>query len=188
MPDVNQQVHTVLEGLIADGLELGAQVAAYLDGELVVDTWAGLADKESGRAVDGDSLFTVFSTTKGPTATCIHVLAERGLLKYDAPIARYWPEFAAHGKEEATVRDALTHRAGVPQLPADITPAMMCDWEGMCRLIAESEPLWEPGTKTGYHAYTFGWILGEMLRRIDGRPIAEFLQQEICRPLAIASL
>src|SRR5712691_8044260 len=98
MPDVNQQVQEVLEGLIADGLELGAQVAAYLDGKLVVDTWAGLADKESGRPVDGDSLFTVFSTTKGPAATCMHMLAERGRLEYDAPIAQYWPEFAAHGK------------------------------------------------------------------------------------------
>src|SRR5438270_60750 len=145
MADVNGRIQQVLNDLIADELELGVQVAAYLDGELVVDTWAGRADEASGRQVDGDTLFTVFSTTKGITATCIHMLAERGKLDYDAPIAKYWPEFAAHGKEKATVRDGLTHRVGIPQMPDGATPELISDWDAITSAIAELEPVWEPG-------------------------------------------
>lgn len=186
--DASAAVAALLDELVASGEELGLQVAAYLDGELVIDAAAGIADRESGRAVDGDTLFTVFSTTKGVTATCIHLLAERGLLRYEDRIARFWPQFAAAGKAQATVRDALTHQVGVPQLPADVTPEHFCDWDGICRAIAAQPPLWEPGSRTGYHAFTFGWILGEVLRRVDGRPIARFVEDEICRPLGIDDL
>src|SRR5262245_6617535 len=181
--DANQAVHTLLEELVADGTELGLQAVAYRNGELVIDAFAGTADRDSGRPVDGDTLFTSFSTTKGITATCIHLLAERGQLDYDDPITRYWPEFGQNGKERATLRDALTHRVGIPQMPAGLAPENLGDWEGMCTALAALPPLWEPGTATGYHAYTFGWILGEVLRRIDGRPIATFVQEEICAPL-----
>jgi CubicO group peptidase (beta-lactamase class C family) len=181
-------VQALLDELVSDGQELGLQAVAYLNGELVIDAAAGVADRATGRPVDGDTLFTVFSTTKGITATCIHLLAERGKLDYDDPIARYWPEFAAHGKDRVTVRDALTHRAGVPQMPADVTPAALGDWDRMCAAIAAQPPLWEPSTQTGYHAYTFGWILGEVLRRIDGRPIAAFVQDEICAPLGVRDI
>ena len=184
----NAAVQAVLEEMVASGHETGLQVAAYLNGRLVIDAVAGLADPTTGRPVDGDTLFTVFSTTKGVTATCVHILAERGQLNYDAPIARYWPEFAAHGKERATVRDALTHRAGVPQMPDGLEPADLCDWDAICARIAELPPLWEPGTQTGYHAYTFGWILGEVLQRIDGRPIAAFVREEICALLGIEDI
>ncbi|MCC7352155.1 MAG: beta-lactamase family protein [Anaerolineae bacterium] len=195
MADVNARVQTVMEDLIARGVERGLQVAAYLNGELVVDAWAGLADAATGRPVDGDTLFTVFSTTKGITATVIHLLADRGLLDYDTPIAEYWPEFGAHGKERITVRQALTHTAGIPQMPDNVLNGdvsdweWMCqDWDWMCRAIADLTPLWEPGTATGYHGATFGWILGEVARRVDGRPIAQIVQDEICRPLGITSL
>jgi CubicO group peptidase (beta-lactamase class C family) len=174
--------------MVESGEETGLQVAAYLDGRLVIDAWAGTADPATGRKVDGETLFTVFSTTKGITATCIHVLAERGQLDYDAPVARYWPEFAARGKECVTVRDALTHRAGVPQMPDGSTTEDICDWDAITAQIAELSPLWEPGTQTGYHAATFGWILGEVVRRIDGRPIAAFVQEEICASLGIRDL
>jgi CubicO group peptidase (beta-lactamase class C family) len=130
----------------------------------------------------------VFSTTKGITATCIHLLAERGQVEYDAPVARYWPAFGGSGKEAVTLRDALTHRAGVPQMPDGLTPGDLGDWDRICAGIAAEAPLWEPGTQTGYHAYTFGWILGEVLRRVDGRPIARFVQEEICAPLGIRDL
>ena len=185
MADINDRVREALDELIASGVEVGLQVAAWHHGELVVDTWAGLADVASGRPVDGDTLFTSFSCTKGVTATAIHMLVERGVIAYDEPIAAHWPEFAQRGKQYATIRHALTHRAGVPHMPDGVTPQSMSDWDYMCDAIAALEPLWEPGTRTGYHAYTFGWILGEIIRRADGRPINQFVQDEICAPLGL---
>ncbi|MEZ4869366.1 MAG: serine hydrolase domain-containing protein [Caldilineaceae bacterium] len=183
---LNQHVQQLLTDLTAAGVEVGLQVAAYLDGELIVDTWAGVADETTGRAVTGETLFTSWSTTKGFVATCIHLLAERGQLDYDAPIATYWPEFAAHGKGQITVRHALTHTAGIPHMPKNVTVEMMTDWPAMCTAIAGHAPLWSPGAKVGYHAWTFGWILGEIVRRVDGRPLAQFAQAELCQPLAIS--
>ncbi len=185
MADINGRVTAALEELIASGAESGLQVAAWHRGEQVVDAWAGLADAETGRPVDGDTLFTSFSCTKGVTATAIHLLVERGALAYDEPVAAHWPEFAQRGKQGVTIRHALTHRAGVPQMPEGVTPALMADWEYMCGAIAALEPLWEPGARTGYHAYTFGWILGEVARRADGRSINRFTQEEICGPLGL---
>ncbi len=185
MADINERVGSALEELIASGVESGLQVAAYHHGELVVDVWAGLADVASARPVDGGTLFTSFSCTKGVTATAIHILVERGVLSYDEPIANHWPEFAQRGKQYATIRHALTHRVGVPHMPDGVTPESMSDWDGMCEAIAALEPLWEPGARTGYHAYTFGWILGEVIRRADGRPINQFVQEEICGPLGL---
>ena len=185
MADVNGRVTAALEELIASGVESGLQVAAWHRGRQVVDAWAGLADVETGRPVDGDTLFTSFSCTKGVTATAIHMLVERGVLAYDEPVAAHWPEFARRGKQGITIRHVLTHRAGVPQMPEGTTPALMADWEHMCGAIAALEPLWEPGTRTGYHAYTFGWILGEVIRRADGRSINRFTQEEICAPLGL---
>lgn len=188
MADVQRHAQALLEALIAQGLEDGLQVAAYLHGQVVVDAWAGLADAATGRLVDGETLFTVFSSTKGITATAIHLLAERGQLDYDAPVARYWPEFAANGKARITVRQVLTHTAGIPQSPATATPAELCDWEAMCRAVAAHAPLWEPGTRTGYLARSFGWILGEVASRVDGRPLAQFVRDELCQPLGITDL
>lgn len=184
---MNDEVHQLLQELVDTGQEIGLQVAAFVDGELVVDTWAGVADPDTGRLVDGDTLFTSFSTTKGFVATCVHILAERGVIDYDAPIAQYWPAFAAHGKGAATVRHALIHAAGVPQLPPQTTPELICDWDGMCAAIADLAPLWEPGTQVGYHAWTFGWIVGEIVRRADGRTLAQLARDELCRPLGIDS-
>ena len=184
----NEAVRSLLEDLVASGEELGLQVAAYHKGRLVIDAWAGIADAHTGRKVDGETLFTVFSTTKGILYTAIHLLAERGQLDYDDPVARYWPAFAARGKKQVTIRQVLTHTAGVPQMPEGVTPEDLCDWDRMCAAIADLPPLWEPGTMTGYHAFTIGWILGEVLHRIDGRPVAQFVSDEICRPLGLRSL
>lgn len=183
--DLNAGVTRLLQSLVASRQEVGLQVAAYHRGKLVVDAWAGLADEKAGRKVDGDTLFTSWSTTKGWVATCVHMLVDRGKLRYDDPIAKHWPEFAANGKEKASVRHALAHMTGVPQMPADASVELMCDWERMCRAIAGHVPLWTPGTKTGYHAWTYGWILGEIIRRVDGRPISQFARDEICKPLGI---
>lgn len=185
MTDAQDAVEAVLDDLIRTDVERGVQVAAYLDGELIVDAWAGVADPATGRAVDGETLFTVFSATKGVTATVIHLLAERGTLDYDTPVATYWPGFAANGKAGVTVRHVLTHTAGIPQTPTDVA---IGDWEGLCRATAALAPLWEPGTRTGYHNLNFGTILGEVARRVDGRPIARIVREDLCRPLGITSL
>ena len=180
--ELNQHIHDLIHDLTTSGIEVGLQVAAYLDGECIVDTSAGIADEATGRPVTGDTLFTSWSTTKGFAATCVHLLAERGLVAYDTPIATYWPEFAANGKASVTVRHALTHTAGIPQMPKDVTVEMMTDWPAMCAAIAGHAPLWQPGTMVGYHAWTFGWLLGEIVRRVDGRPLAQFAQEELCQP------
>lgn len=179
------RVQQILDEFVSGGSEVGLQAAAYLDGQLVVDAWAGVADESIGNPVDGDTLFTSWSTTKGFVATCVHILADRGLLDYDDPLGTYWPEFASNGKETATVRHALTHMVGVPQMPADVTPELMTDWDAMCAAISALPALWQPGEKTGYHAWTFGWINGEIVRRVDGRSIAQFAREELCRPLGI---
>ncbi len=117
-----------------------------------------------------------------------HVLAERGLFGYDTPIVELWPEFGAHGKEAATVRHALTHTVGVPGIPADTTPEDLCDWDKMCAVIADAEPWWEPGTKTAYHAYTFGYIVGEIVRRATGKAISQVLREDVAGPLGVADV
>jgi CubicO group peptidase (beta-lactamase class C family) len=188
MNEVHSRVQHLLDRRVACGAERGAQVAAYYQGELVVDAWAGVADPASGRMVDGETLFCIFSMSKGVTATAIHQLVERGKIGYDTPIAAAWPEFGANGKERITMRHVLAHTAGVPQMPEQTTPELMCDWEYQCRALAEAQPLWEPGTATGYHALTMGWILGEALRRVDGRSIAAYVRDEICAPLGIDTL
>ena len=152
--DARARVLDVLEAAVDSGHEIGIQVCAYLDGRQVIDAWSGLADPKAGRKVDGETLFNVFSVTKAVTATALHIQAERGLVDYDAPISAYWPEFAAHGKAAATVRHALTHRIGVPQMPQNVTPQMMCDWDAMARAIADLPPLFPVGEKTAYQSMT----------------------------------
>jgi len=181
----NDRVRAVLETLVQDTPEIGLQVAAYLDGELVIDAWAGMADAAAGKPVDGDTLFMLSSTTKGVTSTCLHLCVEKHKLSYDMPIVDVWPEFGAHGKERATLRHALAHQTGVPQTPVGYTPDWLPDWDRMCRGIADLEPMFPIGERTAYHSLNFGHINGEILRRVDGRPIAQFLQEEICEPLGI---
>jgi CubicO group peptidase (beta-lactamase class C family) len=186
MTDANDKVRAVLERLVESG-EVGLQVAVYKDGKLVIDTWAGMADRDSGRAVDGDTLFPSFSSAKGPTSTAVHIAAERGLIDYDDRIAKHWPEFAAGGKESATIRHALAHQVGVPDDPTtyDTNPE---DWDAICAEIAAAPAQWEPGTRSSYHGTTFGWMLGEIVRRADGRPFGKVIQEDICAPLGIDSL
>ena len=186
----NSIVRQAIEEVIAQGREIGVQVAAYRGGELAVDTWAGLADPATARKVDGDTLFNVYSVTKAVAATALHVQADRGLIDYDAPVARYWPEYGAHGKARTTVRDVLTHRACVPQMPHGVTSERMCDWTWMTQAIAALEPLAEPGTRTMYLSMTFGWIIGELVVRTDPRrrSLGRFIREEIAQPLGIRDL
>jgi CubicO group peptidase (beta-lactamase class C family) len=185
--ELQQQVQEALNELVESGAERGLQVAVYRNGELVVDAVAGVADPSAGRPVASDTLFFSYSIGKGVAATVVHVLAERGAIAYDTPIAELWPEFGAHGKDKATVRHALSQSVGVPGLPPGLTVDDLCDWEKMCAIIADSEPWWEPGTRIGYHAITFGYIVGEIIRRASGKPIPQALREEVAEPLGVTN-
>lgn len=169
MSDAQRQVRDAIDRLVESGAETGLQVAAYRHGELVVDAVAGVADPATGRAVTADTPFFSASTGKSMTSTMMHVLVERGVFGYDTPIVALWPEFGAHGKQAATIRHALTHTVGVPGLPPDTTPEDLGDWQKMCAAIADAQPWWEPGTKYGYHAMTYGYIIG---RSFAGLPVS----------------
>jgi CubicO group peptidase (beta-lactamase class C family) len=172
--DVDGIVAAAARQAFAGSPEVGMQVAVCLDGDLIVDVSIGYADVAGGRPVDSGTLFPVFSVTKGLVATAIHRAADDGLLDLAAPVSAYWPEFAAGGKASATVADTLTHSVGIPAMPDGCTVEQMCDWQHMTSAIAAMEAMWQPGSATGYHAYTYGWIAGELLRRVrgDGDPAA----------------
>ncbi|MEU0566856.1 serine hydrolase domain-containing protein [Nonomuraea sp. NPDC005983] len=170
---------------LAEGQEVGAAVGVYLHGEPVVDLWGGVADPENGRLWERDTLQVVYSTTKAVTAACAHLLVQRGELDLDAPVARYWPEFAAAGKERLPVRWLLTHQAGLPALDHPVTPAEAIAWEPVVSALAVQRPFWEPGAEFGYHGLTYGWLVGEVVRRVSGRSIGTFLAEEIAGPLGL---
>ncbi len=178
------------ERLIAEGREIGVQVAAYLDGELVIDVAAGIADPATSRPVEPDTLFHVFSVTKGVLVTALHIQAERGLLELNDPVIRYWPDYGANGKAATTVRQVLQHRSGLPQMPPEVTPEQMCDWEWMVAQLAAMAPLVPPGRRTFYQSMTHGWLIGEIIRRTDPgfRTIGRFVREEIAAPLGITDL
>ncbi len=165
--------------------EVGAACAIYRRGRPVVDLWGGLADADSGRPWERDTVALVFSTAKGPTATCIHRLVEAGRLDVDAPVAAYWPEFGCNGKEQVTTRQVLSHQAGLAAVDGDLTLAQVLAWDPVVEAIAAQAPNWEPGTAHGYHARSFGWILGELVRRITGDSLGRYLAREIADPLGL---
>ena len=165
--------------------EVGAACCVYLRGEPVVDIHGGLADAATGRPWQADTLQLVFSATKGVTAACVLMLVERGVLELDAPVARYWPEFAANGKSAIPVRWLLSHRAGLAAIEGDFTLDEALSWEPVVAALAAQAPLWEPGTKHGYHLRSYGWLLGELVRRVDGRTVGRFLADEVARPLGL---
>jgi CubicO group peptidase (beta-lactamase class C family) len=181
----NEKVQMVLDALVRDTPEVALQVAVYLDSHLVIDAWAGIADPQAGTPVNGDTLFVLSTTCKGVLSTCMHALVEKHQLSYDLRIVDVWPEFGAHGKQDATLRMALDHQTGVPQTPIGYTPDWLPDWDRMCQGIADLEPMFPIGQRTAYHSLTFGFINGEILRRVDGRSISDFFQEEICQPLGI---
>ncbi|MEV4110599.1 serine hydrolase domain-containing protein [Nonomuraea sp. NPDC049695] len=170
---------------LAGGADIGAAVSVYLHGRKVVDLWGGIADPETGRPWGRDTLQLVYSTTKAVTATCALLLAQRGELDLDAPVAECWPEFAANGKDRLPVRWLLTHQAGLPALDHPVTPEKAIAWEPMVAALAAQRPYWEPGTDHGYHGLTYGWLVGEVVRRVSGRSIGTFLAEEIAAPLGL---
>ncbi|HEX4244482.1 MAG TPA: serine hydrolase domain-containing protein, partial [Acidimicrobiales bacterium] len=146
----------------------GAAVCVYRHGVPVVDLWGGVADPATDTPYTGDTLQLVFSTTKGATAACANLLIERGLLDPSAPVADYWPEFAAAGKGGITVEWVLSHQSALPAIDATLTLAQALAWDPIVEALAGQKPLWEPGTAHGYHALTFGWLVGELVRRVSG--------------------
>jgi CubicO group peptidase (beta-lactamase class C family) len=165
--------------------EVGASVCVTFDGETVVDLWGGDADPAAGRRWQHDTISVVWSCTKGAAALCAHVLASRDALDLDAPVATYWPEFAKNGKAGVTVRMLLAHQAGLPALREPIPELGFCDWNTIVEMLAGQEPLWEPGTRHGYHAVTFGHLVGEVVRRVSGRSLGAFFREEIAGPLGL---
>ena len=178
----------VLDAFIANfeaRAEVGAAVCVYLDGEPVVDLWGGVADTTTGRPWQSDTVVPVFSSSKGVTAVGANLLIERGQLDPDATVATYWPEFAANGKDAITVRQTLSHQAGLPLVDGDFTLDDVCAWDPIVEQIARQEPMWEPGTKHGYHMKTYGWINGEIIRRITEVSPGQFLRTQVSDPLGI---
>ena len=165
--------------------ETGASVCLTLGGETVVDLWGGVAEPKSRAAWTQDTVSIVFSCTKGATALCAHVLASRGQLDLDAPVTELWPEFGQHGKERVTTRMMLDHSAGVPALRAKVKDDGPYDWPYMTGRLADEEPFWEPGTRNGYHGFTFGWTVGEIVRRASGKSLGTFFQDEVAKPLGL---
>jgi CubicO group peptidase (beta-lactamase class C family) len=186
----DSSVRAAIRAAIDAGHEEAVHAVAYHDGKMVLNIWDGLADPANGTPAAADTLYNVYSVTKAVAATALHIQAEKGYVDYDAPIADYWPEFAQNGKASATVRHALTHRAGVPLMPDGVTPERMCDSDWMASAIAAMEPLAPPGEKTLYQSMTFGWIIGEIVKRTDPkhRDLNTFVQEEIAAPLGLADL
>ncbi|MGI9602867.1 MAG: serine hydrolase domain-containing protein, partial [Acidimicrobiales bacterium] len=166
----------------AAGTEVGASVAVTLDGESVVDMWAGHAD-EAGRPWERDTIVNVWSTTKTMAGTCMLMLADRDLIDFAEPVATYWPEFAQNGKDEVLVSHVMSHQAGLSGLESATPPDELSDWDLVVERLAAMEPWWEPGTAAGYHAVTQGFLQGEILRRVTGRTIGEFFRREVAEPL-----
>lgn len=174
-----------LNALIDGGYELGAQVAVYLRGELIADVAVGRVSSQSDRKVAPDTLFPVCSTGKGILAALVHILAERGLIDYDCPIARYWPEFAVNGKEGITVRQGMAHLAGLQNDPGFASLDEICDFDRACARVAQMTPAYPPGSQMQYHSRTFGWIVGGFAQRAGGRPLRELFAELIAKPLGI---
>lgn len=191
LPPVNDQpVRETIAKLIDQGREIGIQVAAYRHNDKVLDVAMGVAAENGTEPVTPDTLFSIYSVSKGIAATCLHLLVDRGLLDIDRPIVDYWPEFGANGKQEITLRDVLTHRAGIPQMPDGVTPERICDWSWMTAHIAELAPIMTPRKDNAYMAMSFGWVVGEVIRRVDPkhRMVSQFLREEFCEPLGIRDL
>ncbi len=183
-----ERVRETLEQQFANNEHIGAGVCVYHHGKKVVDLWGGLADEDTKRPWERDTMAVSFSTTKGLTATCLHILADRGLVDYQAPVATYWPEFAKNGKEKITVYHLLTHQAGLAPVPEGCEGAGLYDWERVIHGLEEMAPVWEPGTETGYHAVTFGFLVGEVVRRVSGKRVGQFLRDEVCAPLGLRDM
>jgi CubicO group peptidase (beta-lactamase class C family) len=186
MSEIQDQVQETIDEMVQSGSERGLQVAVYQDGRLIVDAIAGVADPATGRPVTADTPVYCYSVVKAAASTITHRLVERGLFGYETTVAKFWPEFGVKGKDRVTIRQVLNHSAGLPQVPPTTTIEDLCNWDKICAAIATQELWWEPGTNVGYHALTFGYIIGEVIRRATGKLLARVLVEEISGPLGVS--
>jgi CubicO group peptidase (beta-lactamase class C family) len=180
-----QSVRQEFERNFRERGEVGASVCVTVHGETVVDLWGGIARTDTQTPWTAETVSLVFSSTKGATALCAHILASRGLLDLDALVATYWPEFTQAGKAQIPVKMLLNHQAGLPAVRTPLPQGAYADWELMVTALANEEPFWEPGTRNGYHALTMGWLVGEVVRRVSGKSLGTFFQEEIAKPLGL---
>ncbi len=183
MADGFEPVRAEFEANFVKRGEVGASLCVLIDGKPVVDLWGGASDTAQTQAWQADTLVNVWSSTKGWLALAMHTLADQGLLDFEAPVAQYWPEFAQHGKDRVLVKHLLTHTAGLPGVSVKVPDDTIYDWNAMIRALEQSELFWEPGTQCGYHAGSFGWLNGEVIRRITGMPVSQYLRTKVAEPL-----
>jgi CubicO group peptidase (beta-lactamase class C family) len=183
---VATRVGELIRNQVAEGRQIGVQVTAYHDGKVVVDDCAGVLGPNDNRPVQPDTIFCSFSSTKGPAALAVHMLADRGLLDYDERVVKYWPAFGQNGKDKLTVAQAMSHQAGLHAMPNPFSPEHITDWAAGLKRMEEGVPAYEPGTATGYHAVTYAWIAGGIVQGASGRHIKEFMRNEIAGPLGVA--
>lgn len=180
-----QRVEELFHQQIQEGVHPGAALAVYRHGKQVLDLYGGAADEKTGKPVTRDTMFVLYSSTKPLAAACLYILWERGKLNWDDKVADYWPGFALNGKSEVTIRHILTHRGGFPDTPSELTWDKWHDWDFVVQSMERAVPIYEPGKVIAYHPRNFGWVIGELVRRIDGRPIRQFIQEEITGPLGM---
>ena len=194
MPDIELQgtceprfgaVRDAFEANWTDHGEVGASLCVTVGGETVVDLWGGQADANGERAWERDTIANVYSSTKGIAAAAAAMLVDRGQLDVERPVVDYWPEFGQAGKSEIKVRHLLTHEAGLAGVDEELPDGGVLDWDRMIAALENQSPMWTPGEGMGYHAITYGWLVGEVIRRIDGRTCGEFVRDEIAGPLGV---
>jgi CubicO group peptidase (beta-lactamase class C family) len=178
-------VRAIFEAALAKGEELGARLTVAIEGEVALDLYGGFADRARTQAFDAATLTPVFSTTKAIAALLIARLVDQGRLSYDATVASVWPEFAAAGKGQITIGQTMSHQAGLSGFPDEMDPALWFDWDAICAKLAAMAPLWPPGTASGYHPVTFGYLAGEIFRRVDGRDMGRALREDIAEPFGL---
>jgi len=178
-------VRDAFDANFARGLEIGASFSCYHRGHKVADLWGGVADADTGTPWEEDTLMLVFSTTKGATAICASRLMQEGLLDPSAPVAAYWPEFARNGKDDITVAHIMSHQAGLAWVDGEMTAAEALSWEPVVEALENQHPAWEPGSRHGYHATTYGWLVGEVIRRVAGCSVGTYFAREVAQPLGL---
>jgi CubicO group peptidase (beta-lactamase class C family) len=189
-PEKLEQVKQLFHSQIQQGLHPGAGLAVYRYGHLVLDIHGGVSDLRDGggatQPVTSKTMFVLMSSTKPLAAACLYMLKERGQLSWDDPVSKYWPEFGQHGKETVTVRHVLTHRGGFPETPKDLPPSDWPAWGKVTSAMERAQAVYTPGETMAYHPINYGWVIAELVRRVDGRPFNRFLAEELTAPLGMA--
>ncbi len=180
-----EQVKQLFQRQIDEGLHPGAGLAVYRYGNLVLDIHGGFTDTGSSRPVTTDTMFVLMSSTKPLTASCLYMLKERGKIAWDDLVSKHWPEFAQNGKETVTIRHILTHRGGFPQTPESLPWTDWPDWSKVTRAMEQATPIYAPGETLAYHPINYGWVIAELVRRVDGRTFDRFIAEELAAPLGM---